>query len=300
MKTFDEFPDPHIAVTEIQAVSLVTDARLFDRVRGLLRLAGHIGEYNLSDPAVIGRETRQRLEETLDEVESVRDEARLLAAFRPQGSLEQLPRAVTAFVSREARVVAATIDVISSATVDECRTASDRLHDALDPQAEPDRIAEVLDSAVSVELADDLDRRAAIALGMDAKYTDDLGFLDPVRIFAGPQDESERLIALARGAGHYLSHLLETPVSELSAGAGVLAVFAVQLAMLDRPFEPHRQAELGRDLLRSASRGAPDGVRDAVSLYDANQGRVFAAGERARGDLRELQLGRSDDPVASV
>ena len=48
----------------------------------------------------------------------MRDEARLLAAFRPVGSLEKLPRAVTDMVSVAAKVVAAIIDVISSETVD--------------------------------------------------------------------------------------------------------------------------------------------------------------------------------------
>jgi hypothetical protein len=177
VNSFDEFPDPHIAVTAVQAASLVTDARLFDRARELIRLAGRIGDFNLSDPAVIGKETRQRLEQVLDEVESVRDEARLLAAFRPHGSLEELPRAVTALVSGGARVVAAIIDVISSETVDECSTAVDRLQEALVPGSKPNQVAEVLDSVSEGELADDLDRRASIALGMDAKYTDELGFL---------------------------------------------------------------------------------------------------------------------------
>lgn len=300
VNSFDGFPDPHIAVTAVQAVSLVTDAKLFDRTRELIGLASRIGEFNLSDPTAIGRETRQTLEQVLDEVESVRDEARLLAAFRPDGSLEKLPRAVTDMVSVGARVVAAIIDVISSETVDECRTASNRLQEALDAGADPNRVAELMDSVPESELADDLDRRASIALGVDAKYTDELGFLDPVRIFAAPADESERLIALARSAGHYLSHLLETSAADLPPGAAVLAVFAVQLATLDRPFEPHRQAELARDLLGSASRAALADVRGALDLYDAKQGRVFAAGERARRELRELQLGGSDDAFATV
>jgi hypothetical protein len=300
VNSFDEFPDPHIAVTAVQAVSLVTDAGLFDRARGLIRLAGRIGDFNLSDPGVIGRETRQRLEQVLDEVESVRDEARLLAAFRPHGSLEGLPRAVTALVSRGARVVRAIIDVISSETVDECSTAVDQLQEALDAGAQLNQVAELLDSVSEGELADDLDRRASIALGIDAKYTDELGFLDPVRIFDAPGDASQRLIALARGGGHYLSHLLYTPVAELPSGASVLAIFAVQLAILDRPFEPHRQAELARELLGAASTAASDDVRYALNLYDAKQGRVFAAGERARRELRELQLGRSDDPLATM
>jgi hypothetical protein len=300
VSSFEEFPDPHIAVTAAQAASLVADARLFDRALELVGLAGRISEFNLRDPAVIGGETRPRLEQLLDEVASVRDEAKLLAAFRPQGSLEELPRAVTTLVSRAARVVVATIDAISSETIDDCRAACDRLQDALDLGAEPNRVAELLDSIPAVDLADDLDRRASLALGVDAKYTDDLGLLDPVRIFAAPEDASQRFITLARGAGHYLSHLLETPVAHLPAGASVLAVFAVQLAMLDRPFEPHRQAELARELLGSASTAAPDAMRDALALYDAKQGRVFAAAERARRELRELQLGYSDDPLAAV
>jgi hypothetical protein len=60
VNSFGQFPDPHIAVTAVQAISLVTDARLFDRARDLVHLSGRVGEFNFSDPAVIGRETRAK------------------------------------------------------------------------------------------------------------------------------------------------------------------------------------------------------------------------------------------------
>jgi hypothetical protein len=299
-KSFDEFPAPHIGVTALQAVWLVKHARLPSRARDLVRLTKRIGDFNFSDQAAIGTKTRQRFAEILDEVESVRDEARLLAAFRPQGPAEELPQALSALASSGARVVAAILDVVSTGTFDECAAASARLQDALTPGPETHRLAELLEALEGSNFEDDLDRRASIAIGAEGKYTDELGFVVPALIFSAPGNETQRFAALAKSGGSYLSHLLDTPVEELHAGASVLALFAVQLAMLDRPFEAHRQAELARDLLRSASKVAPDQITEAICLYDAGQGRVFAASERARRDWRLMQLGLSDDPAGAV
>jgi hypothetical protein len=85
-------------------------------------------------------------------------------------------------------------------------------------------VTEILRDASTTSVREDLDARASLALGFEAQYSDELGLLDPVRIFAAASNEPSPMGALACGAGRYLSHLLDTPADELPEGAAVLAL----------------------------------------------------------------------------
>jgi hypothetical protein len=300
VESFATFPEAHIPVTVQQTLSVVTDADLPQRVIDLIGFAHTANELELESPAVIGRETRRRLLNVLDDVERVRDEARRLAAFKPPDDIVELTGAIAQLAVCGARVVADVIEVISAETLGECQEAFRSLQGALTGPEEAERLTQLLRDAPTVNAREDLDARASLAIGLEAQYSDELGLLDPVRIFAAAANEPSPMAALARGAGHYLSHLLDTPADELPEGAAVLAAYAVPLAVLDRPFGPHRQAELARGLLRQAASVSPSDVQQAISLYDEHQGRVFAAASRASRDLRLVLLGRVDEPVEAV
>lgn len=298
--SFDHFPQAHIPVTTQQAIAVVVDAELSRRAAALIEFAHRVGDLDLKTPRAIGSSTRRQVIETLDEVERVRDEARRLAAFRPPDEIEELAPAVARVAGCGARVVAAVIEVISAETLADAQNAAGELQASLTAPRELDRITELLALAPNVVGREDIDARASLALGMEGQYTDELGMTDPVKIFAAASNQSLPMTALAHGAGGYLTHLLDTPPAELPDGAAVLALCAVQLAVVDRPFGPHRLAELVRDLLRRAAARAPDELAQALSRYDEQQGRAFAAASRAIRAMRLLALGRIDEPVDVV
>ncbi len=298
--SFDEFPQSHIPVTAGQLISVVVDADLPNRAISLIHFAHRVGSFELATPAAIGTRTRRDVIAILDEVERVRDEARRVAAFRPPDDLLELPPLLARLAQQGSRVVAWTIEAISAETLAEAQAAVVSLQSSLTAPPEADRISELLDACPGLVGREDLDARASLALGIEGEYADEFGLVDPVRLFAAASTEASPMSVLAFGAGRYLSHLLDTPPEELPPGAGILALGAVQLAALDRPFGPHRQAELVRELLSRASGTEPEDLAAALSLYDEDQGRVFAAATRARRAMRRLAAGEVDEPVDVV
>jgi hypothetical protein len=123
VESFGTVPEPHIPVTLQQTLSVVTDADLAQRVIDLIGFAHTASEFDLVTPAVIGRDTRRRVVEILDDVERVRDEARRLAAFKPPDEIVELPGAIAQLAVCGARVVAGVIEVISAETLAECQEA---------------------------------------------------------------------------------------------------------------------------------------------------------------------------------
>ena len=74
-------------------------------------------DLDLDDPAAIGGETRRRLSAALDQVEGIRDLARLLSEFEATEQVARLP----GLVARLARGGAVVIEKVLAALVTETR-----------------------------------------------------------------------------------------------------------------------------------------------------------------------------------
>jgi len=300
VESFSAFREGHIPVTTRQVVAVVVDADLPSRALALIEFAHRANDLDLEDTSAIGSTTRQAVVRVLDEVERMRNEARMVAAFSPPEQLEELSTLLAHLAAHGAAVVEATVEMLAAPTLLAANAACARLQDSLTPPREAARIEELLASAPRRVDRDDLDARASLALGIDGHYTDDFGVLDPAKIFAAASAESSPFAALAAGAGRYLSHLLDTPPEDLPASAAFLSLCAVQLAALDRPYEPHRQAEMVRETLTSAHAADPAALADALEIYDEHQGNAFGAATRVRRDLRRLAAGEVEDRVAQI
>ena len=77
----------------------------------------------------------------------------------------------------------------------------------------------------------------------------------------------------------------------------MLVLPAVQLALLDRPFEHHRRAELVRNLLREAEAKDPATLDATLSAYEEHAGLAFATSMRVRRQIRLLATGEVLSPI---
>jgi hypothetical protein len=298
--SFEGFPEPHIRVTTQQLTSVVVDADLPSRAIELIQFAHRVQELDLKEPAAIGRETRRAVVEVLDAVECVRDEARLFSAFTTDDELAELPLLVSRLGLCGARVVATVIEVMAAETFADASKAAGRMQDALEPPQESDRISELLRNAPDLAGLDDIDARISVALGREGTYTDELGLPDPVQIFAPGPEERTPFSSLARGTGRYLAHLLDTSPDELEDAHAFLAISAIPLAILDRPFEHHRRAELLRALIREGVEHQPEAVSEALSKYEDHAGQSFETSMRIRRQLRLLATGDIESHIDVV
>jgi hypothetical protein len=298
--SFDDFPAAHVRVTTQQLISVIVDADLPGRVVELIQFAHNVKDLDLEDPAVIGGETRRSIGRTLDEVERVRDETRLLAAFSTDSQLAELPLLLTGLAARGASVVETVIEVLAAPSLSDASSAAGRLQDSLEPPRQAERIVALLDEAPDLAGTDDTDARISVALGRDGTYTDELGLPDPLLIFAPLPGERSSLSSLARGAGSYLAHLLDTPCEQLEDAHALLALCAVPLALVNRPFEHHRRAELVRALIRQASEREPEALSDALTIYEEHAGQAFETAMRIRRQLRLVQAGALESPIEVV
>jgi hypothetical protein len=299
VESFDSFPKPHISVTASQLAAVVADSRLPDRAIELIQFAHRVQELDLNDPAAIGQGTRDAVVAVLEDVERVRDEARLLAEFEANERVAELPALVARLGRQGAAIVEMVIATLTAESFGDAADASARLQQALEPPAEGEQIGLLLEAIPTLDTPDDIDARISLALGRDGGYTDAFGLPDPVLIFAPPPGESSSFDALAAGASRYLSHLLDRPPEDREAGHAMLALSAVQLALLDRPFEHHRRAELVRELLRRGAQN-PESLASALAAYDDHAGLAFETTMRVRRQLRLLATGAVESPVEIV
>lgn len=292
--SFEDFPSPHITATPSQIAAAIVDARVPGRTSELIAFAHGVDDLDLDDPGTIGGETRRRLAAVLDEVERLRDFARLLAEFEAAEQVEQLPVLVGRLGRFGAVVIEKVLAVLVSETLAAAGAAAGALQVALDPPAEVDEIIGLLDALPRLDSPDDLDARVALVTGRESSYTDELGLPSPVLIFAAAPEENTSFAALASGAYRYLSHLLDTP-EDVSDGQAMLVLPAVQLALLDRPFEHHRRAEMVRGLLRDATARDPAALDSALSAYEDHAGLAFETSMRVQRQIRLLITGEASE-----
>jgi hypothetical protein len=297
--SFDDIPDPHITVTPSQLAAAIVDARVPGRTLELIAFARSVDDLDLEDPAAIGGETRRRLAAMLDEVEQLRDFSRLLAEFEAAEEVAELP----ALVGRLGRGGAVIIEKVLSALVTEtpadAAAAARELQAALGSPAGANEITALLAALPELDAPDDVNARVATVTGRKGTYTDELGLPSPELIFAAPPGENTSFAALALGARRYMSHLLDTP-EEVSDAQAMLILPAVQLALLDRPFEHHRRAELVRELLRDAAAKDPTGLDAVLSAYEDHAGLAFETAMRVRRQIRLLATGEVLSPIDFV
>ncbi len=297
--SFDDIPDPHITVTPSQLAAAIVDARVPGRTLELIAFARSVDDLDLEDPAAIGGKTRRRLAAVLDEVEQLRDFSRLLAEFEAAEEVAELP----ALVARLGRGGAVIIEKVLSALVTEtpaaAAAAARELQAALASPAEANEINALLAALPELDAPDDVNARVATVTGRKGTYTDELGLPSPELIFAAPSGENTSFAALALGARRYMSHLLDTP-EEVSDAQAMLILPAVQLALLDRPFEHHRRAELVQELLRDAAAKDPAGLDATLSAYEDHAGLAFETSMRVRRQIRLLATGEVLGPIDFV
>lgn len=160
-----------------------------------------------------------------------------------------------------------------------------------------DLLSDTLD-AYNLPPPRDLDDRAIAAFGPGARVTDDLGALEPARVFAASTAEDEEpFAALAHRAGGYLEHLLERPSDELPADAAFLVLPAVILACLDRPLPAHRLARASAQLMARAWAADAEATRNRLEQTSAQGARLFASAARMQNDIRYLASGQASDAV---
>jgi len=297
--SFDEFPDPHITVTPSQLASAISDAELPTYTLDLIAFARNVNELDLEDASAIGGETRRRLAVKLDDAERLRDLARLLAEFEAADPVAELPTLAARMSKVGAMVIEKVLAMLVTETPDAAGAAAKELQDALEAPAEAEEIERLLGLVPELFAADDVDARVALVTARDTDYTDDLGLPNPVLIFAPAPGEKTSFAALSRGARRYLSHLLTDP-DELGDEHAILVFPAVQLALLDRPFEHHRRAELAGSLFRGAEERDPTALDAALRAYEDHAGMAFETSMRVRRLLRLLATGEVLTPVDYV
>lgn len=297
--SFDGFPAPHITVTPSQLAFTIGDAELPTHTLDLIAFARNANELDLEDPSAIGGETRRRLAAKLDDVERLRDLARLLAEFEAADPVAKLPTLVARMSKVGAMVIEKVLGVLVTETPEAAGAAAKELQDALEAPAEADEIERLLGLVPELFAADDVNARVALVTGRDADYTDDLGLPNPVLIFAPAPGERTSFAALSQGARRYLSHLLADP-DTLGDEHAILVFPAVQLALLDRPFEHHRRAELVGSLFRDAEERDPAALDVALRAYEDHAGMAFETSMRVRRLLRLLATGEVLTPADYV
>jgi hypothetical protein len=232
--SFEEFPAPHIKATPSQLAAAIVDARVTDRGLKLIAFARSVDDLDLETPATIGSEIRPYLATALDEVERLRDFARLLAEFETAEQVKRLPLLVARLGWRAAVVIEKTFAMLITETPAAAASAAAELQTALDPPCETDEISDLLNTLPALDSPDDMNARVALVTGREGPYLDELGLPSPVLIFAAPPGENTSFAALAGGARRYMSHLLDAP-DEVSDGQAMLVLPAIQLALLDTP-----------------------------------------------------------------
>ena len=297
--SFDELPEPHISVTASQLASVVVDANLPGRASELIAFAHCVRDLDLEEPSAIGGATRRAVINVLEEVERVRSEARLLAQFAADEKVADLPTLIGQLGRQGAVVVELVIATLCAQSFEQGAGTCAQLQKALEAPAQAEQIERLLAEVPLLDLRDDNNARISLVLGREGDFTDELGLPDPVRIFAPPPGETTSFPSLALGATHYLAHLLDQRPVELDEGHAMLALSAVQLALLDRPFEHHRRAELVRELLRDAAQN-PEALAKALGAYDDHAGLTFETSMRIRRQIRLLATSSVESPIEIV
>jgi hypothetical protein len=297
--SFDDIPDPHITVTPSQLAAAIVDARVPGRTLELIAFARSVDDLDLEDPAAIGGETRRRLAAVLDEVEQLRDFSRLLAEFEAAEEVAELPALVGSLGRGGAVIIEKVLSALVTETPAAAAAAARELQAALGSPAGANEITALLAALPELDAPDDVNARVATVTGRKGTYTDELGLPSPELIFAAPPGENTSFAALALGARRYMSHLLDTP-EEVSDAQAMLILPAVQLALLDRPFEHHRRAELVRGLLRDAAAKDPTGLEAVLSAYEDHAGLAFETAMRVRRQILLLATGEVLSPIDFV
>jgi hypothetical protein len=286
---FDGIAHQHIPLSADHFVTAVIDVKLFRRV-GLMPQLGHrLSEVNFDDPKAVGRDARRLVSDHLDHVRELLGVCQELAMFDPDGPAAELQDLALESGRYGARIVEVLVRAITAEKIDEAQAAAAQLQELLEGFPQGERLGEVL-PLVEKWSRPDYDSRIGLALARPGRYTDDLGFPDPGRIFAAFSDADEPFKALAARARAYFGHLLGSAPDEFAEEA--LLVFpAATLAGLDRPLRAHRVARDLTALMHNASAASPGAVQQLVERTTAAGPLVFAAASRVQKALRHLALG---------
>ena len=285
--SFENFPAPNVPVTAGQYRTTLGDAGLFDMCRRALELAHLAGTLDYSDERSIGGNTRKTLDSALDVLSSLKDETARIAWFHPPDPFGEVRELLISIGRQGADIAVLLLRVLAAGTVSDARAALHDFQGVLSDSAAFGRLSEVLDRE-PVSQSDDTDARIALALGIEGSFSDEFGFPDWGRVFSAFSGDDQPLVSLGRGASAYLSHLLPGTTGEGNHQAAVLALSAVPLATLDRPFIGHKIAQQSVLLLQAASARDEQLTRAALGYLPSRLRQTFATIERIRREVRLL------------
>jgi hypothetical protein len=290
-----EFPAPNIAVATDQYIAALNDSDLFNHVLAINDFGRELGGLELSDKAAIGGATRRRIEAFIASLTELREQTSRIAWFAPPGVLDELRAQMVDSGRYGARIAVAMLRIVTALSLDEAQAAAGDWQGLLSGFSYEDRFEDLFETAVEHYGGVDLNGRLELALGLNGWFLDDLGMVDPARIFveagAAGGDAIGRLVV---GAGRFFSHLLDTRADDLGPESAGLALTAVALAIADRPFTGHRIARHGRELIARAEAVNPLDTRQVVADVEEMGARTFAAALRIQREVRLLATGQVD------
>lgn len=289
--------EAHVPVASEQYVSTLTDTQVTENARRVIGFPRRSQTFDLNDPQTVGGAVRRAVVSHLDELRALRREIEEFAWFVPPHGLEAVRDGLLTVGRRSTEVAVSVLRMWTSTTYSEAQRLEAETQMLLDDLGPFDLLSETLD-AYDHPPPRDLDDRAMAAFGPGARVTDDLGAIEPARVFAATTSEGEEpFAALARRAGGYFEHLLERPGDELAAEKAFLILPAVVLACLDRPLPAHRLARASAQLMGRAWAADATATRERIEQTTAQGARLFASATRMQNDIRYLASGQASDAV---
>lgn len=292
---FGRMPAPNVLVTSQQYVTAMKDAGVFDAVRELVDLAVGFETLDFSDEGAIGGASRRAIERFVGHLERLLDETRMFAWFDVPGGFDGCRSAMIDVGAHAADLACEVLGALVAATFSEAHERIANVQALLASVPALERFDVALESAGD-PLADDLDERVSLALGVQGRYTDELGALDLGRIFAVAREHGEPFGVMAAGSRRFFAHMLSQAPDRLGPEAAVLAMAAVPLSALERPLPGHRTAMLTYRLLARSYDNDPERVVQLIKRTVGHSDRVLSAAIRIQRDWRRL----AHDPAIEV
>ena len=286
---------PHIPVTVAQYTAALSDAGVFRMLAEVAEFLHALETLDFNDPRVVGRETRRVVAEYLELLDQLQAATQRLAWFTGEDPIPELRALAIECGARGARIVTSVLQVATAATITEAGPYMATMQRELNAGVAADRLSELLDRAER-ELADDLDDRVSLALGLSGRYTDDYGVIDVTRVFSAASECPDPFGTLARGAGSFLRHMLQVAPDDLPESAAALTLAAVPLATLNRPFHGHKIGAMVCDVLTQAAKENAAATEALLQRAIDGSDRVFASAMRIHRELRLLATGHIVGP----
>lgn len=290
---FDDLPAGRIPLTPDQFVAVVIEADLFDVLRGILTLPGELQGLDLSDPKVVGRDVRRRVEIHLDRVSDLLTLCREIGEFQTEGPGAKYRDLAIESGKYGADVAGALVRALTAPSFVEAREAAATFENLIGRFPLTDALSDAL-AEIERWKAPDLNSRVALAIGRPGTFTDEDGNLDLAQVFAAFGDESEPFAALEERAASYFAHLTGNDLGGEGAGA-VLVAPLVLVAAADRPLRAHRALRMLLQALEIAWSRDQAAVEVLVRRSTAQGPIIFAALERVERAIQDLNADIGDD-----